>query len=489
VRLVMRGAPLMVGLLVRKDSPIKTVHDVKGKRFTGEYRAHLAVWYNMFGHLSSAGLTWNDVKVVPVNTVNDGVGCAAAEPRRRHPARAQLGEGQGGRRRGRRPAHSRRLLAGRRGAHEEGRPGLLPARRQARRDHRRRRGHLRRRLRHVLLRGQGPCPIRSSSWRSRPCGKAARSSCRSIRCSRSGRKDRAVDPERRSPTIPARFRFYKERGAWKPGMDQVPAEAARGESVVDEVLPKFRSLSGAARAVEGVVLVAVTVAGGRSGRSGLQYHLPVPLFNEQYLGLFLGLGLAGAFIVVKAYPAAPQGYVPWYDWICAACALGIGLYITILYPSISYTLSSLAWDRLVPAAARDRAGARGDAPDRGLGAHVDRARLRALRQSRLAPARDRSTRRARAGAASRSISILDSSGILGVPLGVTASIVVAYIFFGQALTGRARRHVPDRLRDVGDGPLPRRERPRWPSCRRASTARSRAARSRTSSSTARSRSR
>jgi len=29
---------------------------------------------------------------------------------------------------------------------------------------------------------------------------------------------------------------------------------------------------------------------------------------------------------------------------------------------------------------------------------------------------------------------LDSSGILGIPLGVTASIVVAYIFFGQALT-------------------------------------------------------
>jgi uncharacterized protein len=73
VRLVMRGAPLMVGLLVRKDSPIKSVHDIKGKRFTGEYRAHLAVWYNMFGHLASAGLTWNDVKVVPVNTVNDGV--------------------------------------------------------------------------------------------------------------------------------------------------------------------------------------------------------------------------------------------------------------------------------------------------------------------------------------------------------------------------------------------------------------------------------
>src|SRR5213076_2681864 len=73
LRLVMRGSPLLVGLLVRKDSPIRSVHDVKGKRMTGEYPAHLAVWYNMLGHLSSAGLAWQDVRVVPVPAVNDGV--------------------------------------------------------------------------------------------------------------------------------------------------------------------------------------------------------------------------------------------------------------------------------------------------------------------------------------------------------------------------------------------------------------------------------
>src|SRR5437763_14536728 len=89
-----------------------------------------------------------------------------------------------------------------------------------------------------------------------------------------------------------------------------------------EVLPKFRSRGGAARAVEGVVLVGVTVAGA-FWALGLQYHLPVPLFNEQYLGLFMGLGLAGVFIVVKAYPTAPQNHVPWYDWIAAATALGV----------------------------------------------------------------------------------------------------------------------------------------------------------------------
>jgi uncharacterized protein len=73
VRLLMRGSPFMVAMLVRKDSPFKNVHDIKGKRATGEYPAHLAVWYNMFGQLASGGLTWNDVKVIPVPALNDGV--------------------------------------------------------------------------------------------------------------------------------------------------------------------------------------------------------------------------------------------------------------------------------------------------------------------------------------------------------------------------------------------------------------------------------
>jgi len=72
-RLIMRGSPLRSSLIVRKDSPIKTIADVKGKRVTGEYPAQLAVWYNVFGSLSNGGLTWDDVKVVPVPAVNDGV--------------------------------------------------------------------------------------------------------------------------------------------------------------------------------------------------------------------------------------------------------------------------------------------------------------------------------------------------------------------------------------------------------------------------------
>ena len=73
VRLLMRGSPLLIGLLVRKDSAMKTVYDIKGKRSTGEYPAQLASWYNMYGQLASAGLTWKDVKIVAVPAANEGV--------------------------------------------------------------------------------------------------------------------------------------------------------------------------------------------------------------------------------------------------------------------------------------------------------------------------------------------------------------------------------------------------------------------------------
>jgi len=72
-RLIMRGSPLSVSLVVRKDSPIKTLQDIKGKRVTGEYPANIAIWFHVYTELANAGLTWDDVKVVPVPAVNEGV--------------------------------------------------------------------------------------------------------------------------------------------------------------------------------------------------------------------------------------------------------------------------------------------------------------------------------------------------------------------------------------------------------------------------------
>jgi TRAP transporter TAXI family solute receptor len=73
VRLVMRGAILMTALLVRKDAPMRSVLDIRGKRLTGEYPAQLANWYNIFGFLAGAGMKFDDVKIVPVPGANEGV--------------------------------------------------------------------------------------------------------------------------------------------------------------------------------------------------------------------------------------------------------------------------------------------------------------------------------------------------------------------------------------------------------------------------------
>jgi TRAP transporter 4TM/12TM fusion protein len=202
--------------------------------------------------------------------------------------------------------------------------------------------------------------------------------------------------------------------------------------MTEVLLPRFRGLGGAARAVERAVLIAVTAAGA-FWALGLQHHLPVPLFNEQYLGLFLGLGLAGVFIVVKAHPGAPADRVPWYDWIAAAAGLGVGLYIAVLYPSISYSLSSVTWDRLVPAAAAILLVL--EATRRIAGWALMWIAVACILYAKfgwLLPGLLYAK-----GSSWERIAVylyLDSSGILGLPLAVTASIVVAYIFFGQALT-------------------------------------------------------
>ena len=58
------------------------------------------------------------------------------------------------------------------------------------------------------------------------------------------------------------------------------------------------------------------------------------VFNEQYMGLFLGLALcARPLSLIPARPSVVPQCVPWYDIACAALAgFAVGLYIFIFYP-------------------------------------------------------------------------------------------------------------------------------------------------------------
>lgn len=65
--------PFSVGLIVRKDSPIKSIADVKGKRVVGGYNQMPYIATVVRAMLATANLTYDDVEVVPVPIINRGL--------------------------------------------------------------------------------------------------------------------------------------------------------------------------------------------------------------------------------------------------------------------------------------------------------------------------------------------------------------------------------------------------------------------------------
>src|SRR2546423_13484617 len=108
-----------------------------------------------------------------------------------------------------------------------------------------------------------------------------------------------------------------------------------------EIIARFRQVDGAARVIERALLVLLAVAGSLWATQ-VHHYLPFAFFNEQYLGLFLGLGLAPVFLVVRATPRASPPRVPWDDWLgCAAALAGRGS-ATGFYPRIADSLAALS---------------------------------------------------------------------------------------------------------------------------------------------------
>ena len=221
--------------------------------------------------------------------------------------------------------------------------------------------------------------------------------------------------------------------------------------MTEVLLPKFRDLGGAARGLERLVLVAVTVA-ARSGPWGSSTTCRWPSSTSSISAC--SSGGSGRGVPRRAgrsgRPARPRALV---RLVAAAAGLGVGC----TSPSLSVD-RVLARHPLLGAAragrGRPRAGPRGGAPGRGLDPHGDRPRLHRVRKVRLALPRDP----LRKGSRWSRIAVylyLDSGGTFGLPLGVTASIV-------SRTSASARPSTPCAAtpsspgRDGGDGPVSRR---------------------------------
>lgn len=194
---------------------------------------------------------------------------------------------------------------------------------------------------------------------------------------------------------------------------------------------RFRSLSGVAKALERGLVIALTLIAA-AWAAELHVLFDLTFFKEQFLGLFFALGMGGVFLRVKSRPGEGGDYVPSYDWLGFVASIVTGGFIVVMYPSIAYRLGILSPERwilgglailLILEATRRVAGW---ALVWVAVACIFYAKFADFFPGLFAAKPASWTRIA-------AYLYLDSNALLGVPLTVAASVVVAFIFFGQAL--------------------------------------------------------
>jgi uncharacterized protein len=72
IRLLLVGGAIQLGFYVRKDSPIKTIADLKGKRVPTDFPGIPIVALSSKAALASAGLSYKDIVHVPVSDLQAG---------------------------------------------------------------------------------------------------------------------------------------------------------------------------------------------------------------------------------------------------------------------------------------------------------------------------------------------------------------------------------------------------------------------------------
>ncbi len=194
---------------------------------------------------------------------------------------------------------------------------------------------------------------------------------------------------------------------------------------------KFRSLSGPARGLERFLLCALVIVGA-AWAGEVHISLGLAFFKEQYLGLFVALALPAVFIAVKARRGRNGDQVPGYDWLLALGGAVAGGYVLVQYPSIANRLGVLSADKVWLGALAVLLVL--EATRRLVGWSLVILAVAFMLYAKFAYllpgflyAKGSSWERI------ATYLYLDASGLLGLPLSVAASIIVAFILFGQAL--------------------------------------------------------
>jgi len=156
------------------------------------------------------------------------------------------------------------------------------------------------------------------------------------------------------------------------------------------------------------------------------------LFNEQFLAGMLALGLALIYLTQPIRRGAPRPAVPWYDWLLAALSLFVGLYIAVRFPVLSEDMTSRPLDGLVvafiaiPLLVEALRRSVGLALTIVIVVFLGYALIGHLVPGALAGRPVKLTQLA-------FYLVWDPGSMLGLPLMVATTIVIAFVFFGALL--------------------------------------------------------
>jgi len=199
-----------------------------------------------------------------------------------------------------------------------------------------------------------------------------------------------------------------------------------------EDVSKYRAHPGALQAVIKFLYFLITLIGVLWAVQ-VQHMLGLAVFREQYLALMLGVGLTTVFLAVKARKGEADGRgVPWYDWILVALSIIATGHIVLNYPTLIEEIAATTPDRWALGAVSVVLVL--EATRRLVGwvliwlalIFIFYAKFSHIFPGVLfAP----STGWARLGA----YFYLDTNAILGLPLTVMSTIIIAFILFGRIL--------------------------------------------------------
>ena len=71
------------------------------------------------------------------------------------------------------------------------------------------------------------------------------------------------------------------------------------------------------------------------------------LYNEQFLAGMLAIAMALVYLTQPFHRGRPRSIIPWYDWLLAALSLIVGFYIAVRFPALSEDMTSRPIDGLI----------------------------------------------------------------------------------------------------------------------------------------------